>query len=134
MSTPPPEPLDRFTSPEEHDPEPVSRIVHVIDDAIPVTRFSDLTAALEALHGPDLRMGQGRWTRFEFRTYGRRCWCIACENIERTVVANILGHPVFDSTLIVCPDCGNKRCPRATHHDLDCTGSNLSGQPGSAYQ
>jgi hypothetical protein len=34
---------------------------------------------------------------------------------------------------IVCPTCGNKRCPKATRHDLDCTGSNEPGQPGSAY-
>jgi hypothetical protein len=35
--------------------------------------------------------------------------------------------------MIVCPTCGNKRCPKATHHDNACTGSNESGQPGSAY-
>jgi hypothetical protein len=35
--------------------------------------------------------------------------------------------------MIVCPTCGNKRCPKATDHRLDCTGSNEPGQPGSAY-
>lgn len=34
---------------------------------------------------------------------------------------------------IVCPTCGNKRCPKATHHDNQCTGSNEPGQPGSEY-
>lgn len=33
----------------------------------------------------------------------------------------------------VCPQCGNKRCPRATHHDNACTGSNEPGQEGSRY-
>ncbi|XKH58667.1 helix-turn-helix transcriptional regulator (plasmid) [Citricoccus nitrophenolicus] len=28
----------------------------------------------------------------------------------------------------VCPQCGNKRCPRADHHDYVCTGSNEPGQ------
>jgi uncharacterized OB-fold protein len=28
----------------------------------------------------------------------------------------------------VCPDCGNKRCPKATHHDWRCTGSNKVAQ------
>ncbi len=35
--------------------------------------------------------------------------------------------------MFLCPTCGNKRCPRATNHVLDCTGSNESGQPGSDY-
>lgn len=35
--------------------------------------------------------------------------------------------------MVVCSTCGNKRCPKATNHTLDCTGSNELGQPGSAY-
>lgn len=35
--------------------------------------------------------------------------------------------------MIVCPKCGNKRCPRASDHELECTGSNEPGQPGSVY-
>lgn len=35
---------------------------------------------------------------------------------------------------IVCDICGNKRCPHATDHELECTGSNDPGQPGSVYQ
>ncbi|MFO4449460.1 DUF551 domain-containing protein [Klebsiella quasipneumoniae subsp. quasipneumoniae] len=34
---------------------------------------------------------------------------------------------------VVCPDCGNKRCPRANNHRNACTGSNEPGQEGSAY-
>ena len=37
-------------------------------------------------------------------------------------------------TFIVCPNCGNKRCPRATDHDLACTNSNEPGQEGSRYK
>ena len=33
----------------------------------------------------------------------------------------------------VCPDCGNKRCPKATDHRLACTGSNAPNQPGSDH-
>lgn len=36
--------------------------------------------------------------------------------------------------MIVCPKCGNKRCPHASDHDLKCTSSNEPGQPGSIYQ
>ena len=38
-----------------------------------------------------------------------------------------------DSRFVVCPDCGNKRCPHANDHRHACTGSNESGQEGSAY-
>ncbi len=37
------------------------------------------------------------------------------------------------SQMVVCPTCGNKRCPKATHHDLTCTNSNEPGQSGSRY-
>ncbi|MEG8471476.1 hypothetical protein U4O80_05485 [Klebsiella pneumoniae] len=50
------------------------------------------------------------------------CWCRTC----RPVVLN-------DMRFVVCPDCGNKRCPRANDHRNACTGSNESGQEGSAY-
>lgn len=36
--------------------------------------------------------------------------------------------------MVVCGACGNKRCPHAADHNLDCTGSNDVGQPGSAYE
>jgi hypothetical protein len=35
--------------------------------------------------------------------------------------------------MIVCADCGNKRCPKATNHDNECTKSNDVMQPGSVY-
>nr|WP_309598205.1 DUF551 domain-containing protein [Klebsiella pneumoniae] len=50
------------------------------------------------------------------------CWCLTC----RHVVLN-------DMRFVVCPDCGNKRCPRANDHRNACTGSNEPGQEGSAY-
>lgn len=42
--------------------------------------------------------------------------------------------PSSASRLIVCPTCGNKRCPKASNHHLACTRSNDTGQPGSIYQ
>jgi hypothetical protein len=35
--------------------------------------------------------------------------------------------------MFLCPTCGNKRCPKATDHRLDCTDSNEPGQAGSDY-
>lgn len=50
------------------------------------------------------------------------CWCRTC----RPVAIN-------DMRFVVCPDFGNKRCPRANDHRNACTGSNETGQEGSAY-
>lgn len=36
--------------------------------------------------------------------------------------------------MVLCPACGNKRCPNAADHELGCTGSNEAGQAGSAYE
>lgn len=35
--------------------------------------------------------------------------------------------------MLLCPTCGNKRCPKASDHELTCSGSNEPGQPGSIY-
>ena len=40
---------------------------------------------------------------------------------------------MYMTQMIVCPNCGNKRCPKASDHDLECTGSNDPGQPGSVF-
>jgi hypothetical protein len=59
-----------------------------------------------------------------------QCWCYNC---NKDKVGNN-GLPVTAYTFIVCPECGNKRCPHATDHNLACTNSNESGQPGSRYE
>jgi hypothetical protein len=52
-------------------------------------------------------------------------------------LAREIGQPValeaLNRTMVVCPICGNKRCPHATDPALPCTGSNEPGQPGSIY-
>ena len=51
-----------------------------------------------------------------------QCWCHVCAPITWN---NML--------MILCPTCGNKRCPRASNHEHSCTGSNDPGQLGSEY-
>lgn len=50
------------------------------------------------------------------------CWCRTCRPVK-----------LNDMRFVVCPDCGNKRCPKANDHRNECTGSNEPGQQGSAY-
>lgn len=53
------------------------------------------------------------------------CWCHTCRPIN---------YRDPDSVYMrLCPECGNKRCPKATNHELDCTNSNESNQEGSIY-
>lgn len=51
-----------------------------------------------------------------------KCWCHICRPVK-----------ISDMRFVVCPDCGNKRCPHANDHRNACTGSNEPGQEGSAY-
>ncbi|WP_313021290.1 hypothetical protein [Atlantibacter hermannii] len=51
-----------------------------------------------------------------------KCWCHTCRPVTMT-----------DMRFVVCPECGNKRCPHANDHRNACTGSNEPGQEGSAY-
>lgn len=39
------------------------------------------------------------------------CWCETCRPIK-------MGK---DMRMVLCPECGNKRCPRATNHIYQCT-------------
>jgi len=55
----------------------------------------------------------------------RKCWCETCRPVSM--------YPPEDMRMPLCPDCGNKRCPRANDHRNACTGSNEPGQHGSAY-
>lgn len=41
--------------------------------------------------------------------------------------------PLEMRQMILCPTCGNKRCPHANDHKNICTNSNEPGQPGSYY-
>ena len=50
------------------------------------------------------------------------CWCRTCRPVN-----------MADMRFVICPDCGNKRCPKANDHRNTCSGNNESGQDGSAY-
>jgi hypothetical protein len=53
----------------------------------------------------------------------QECWCTTCRPIT-----------MADMRFVVCPDCGNKRCPKANDHRNACTNSNEVGQKGSSWE
>lgn len=61
-----------------------------------------------------------------------QCPCIRC--LEESDVRDERGWPIAGTRMILCPTCGNKRCPHASDHRHACTHSNKSGQPGSVYE
>ena len=60
---------------------------------------------------------------------------VLCE-CHRCIVENdrrVDGILLSMTKMILCPECGFKRCPKASDHRLACTGSNEAGQAGSIY-
>ena len=53
----------------------------------------------------------------------QECWCTTCRPIS-----------MADMRFVVCPDCDNKRCPKANDHRNACTNSNEVGQKGSSWE
>lgn len=63
-------------------------------------------------------------------TDDKACGCYTCVDAALSLL------PFPESIcfpFIVCPSCGNKRCPKATHHDNGCTRSNEPGQARSRF-
>jgi hypothetical protein len=58
-------------------------------------------------------------------------WCGRCHTcLDRSESAR---ERIF-RRMILCVTCRNKRCPKATDHELMCTNSNEPGQAGSIYE
>lgn len=73
----------------------------------------------------------------EVLSMAKRCYCSRCID-ERATADRAAGAPWSESLgsmgmMVLCETCGNKRCPHATFHGNECTGSNEPNQPGSAY-
>jgi hypothetical protein len=80
---------------------------------------------------PDSQLGMGQGG-YWVTTRGDWCPCITCENELAEDYERLTGD-WLNRGFIVCPECGNKRCPKATLHDNACTGSNEPGQQGSVF-
>lgn len=63
----------------------------------------------------------------------QQCNCRQCLRDRKEENPPGSGWPTELTMMILCPICGNKRCPHATNHRHACTGSNEPGQVGSAY-
>ena len=57
------------------------------------------------------------------------CECHRCRDIKQAEMTWL--ERMQKQIFVVCEICGNKRCPHATDHSLNCTNSNEPGQAGS---
>lgn len=103
-----------------------SRLLAVIREAIPLRNLATLSA-----NYPDARISPGQGG-FWVRSAGLDCDCHECFYALSREFADLTGD-WLQQHFIVCPDCGAKRCPKATDHRHGCTGSNEPGQKGSVY-
>lgn len=59
------------------------------------------------------------------KKYSKPCHCHKCQDGLR--------YKDRYARMVLCPKCGNKRCPKASNHELECSDSNEPGQVGSVY-
>lgn len=90
----------------------------------PIEIECDCRAAMLQGAEPDFREISNSSTKHfrENAETSTKCWRHTCRPVK-----------ISDMRFVVCPECGNKRCPHANDHRNACTGSNEPGQEGSAY-
>ncbi|WP_460821547.1 hypothetical protein [Lysobacter olei] len=86
-------------------------------DSVQAMRFETFDWTDDGERSVDVKMNGEKLCRLEVMP---ACWCLTCDPV--TV------------RMALCPDCGNKRCPKANDHRHACTGSNEPGQKGSAWE
>lgn len=94
----------------------------MIKGAEPVTTANKLRDAVETIRNSGIEIDAEKIFAERDALNAPDCWCRTCRPITLT-----------DMRFVVCPGCGNKRCPHANDHRNACTGSNDPGQEGSAY-
>lgn len=107
----------------------VARPVAWVPRPLPLSDFVGVNEKLTAEHGKDLYLREHA-NRFVVYTSGTVCGCSSClDELDKFLEPS----EALARFMVLCQDCGNKRCPKAAHHENGCTGSNEPGQPGSIY-
>lgn len=94
----------------------------MLQGAEPVTTVCKLRDAVETIRNSGIAIDAEKILAERDAFNAPDCWCRTCRPVT-----------ISDMRFVVCPECGNKRCPHANDHRHACTGSNEPGQEGSAY-
>lgn len=114
--------LDCLGDAEEALIEVVNRRAAMLQGAEPVTTAYKLRDAVDAIRNSGIAIDAEKILAERDALNAPDCWCRTCRPVT-----------ISDMRFVVCPECGNKRCPHANDHRHACTGSNEPGQEGSAY-
>lgn len=89
------------------------------------------TTALTAEHGPDLVLTQEHGVFIVWKPGGDRCRaCRTCLTAEHEDLMALDGHLHVFPGFVVCPECGDKRCPHGDDHREACTHAPPEPPPG----
>lgn len=123
------EQLDRYMATSDIYPQPEPVKTDAWPCLIAEADFEQNTITLE-MQCSDYKVGAGQhWLHTTppaapvQETVARYC-CHSCFKVSGGVMLD---------RMILCSECGNKRCPKASDHNFSCTGSNEPGQWGSIY-
>lgn len=94
----------------------------MLQGAKPVTTAYKLRDAVETIRNSGIEIDAEKIFAERDALNAPDCWCRTCRPVT-----------ISGMRFVVCPECGNKRCPHANDHRNACTGSNEPGQEGSAY-
>ena len=94
----------------------------MLQGAKPVTTAYKVRDAVETIRNSGIEIDAEKIFAERDALNAPDCWCRTCRPVT-----------ISDMRFVVCPECGNKRCPHANDHRNACTGSNEPGQEGSAY-
>lgn len=111
--------------------EPIARPIFSEPMPMDVARLGKISRALKALYPKQETTMTHCGRRMVFFTPGKSCNCHECEALLRPWLDEM--DALSWGGMILCPECGNKRCPKASDHEMECTGSNEPGQFGSRY-
>lgn len=119
-------------------PDLVEKLQHrpAMDSAVEVIRIlaekRDPMSYPAVVVGLDLRFDQtGRQENVEQNGNDGLIYCECHACIKERDLRGPGGFPLSSSKMILCPTCGNKRCPHAYNHRNECTNSNEPGQQGT---
>ena len=95
----------------------------MLQGAKPVTTAYKLRDAVETIRNSGIEIDAEKIFAERDALNAPDCWCRTCCPVT-----------ISDMRFVVCPECGNKRCPHANDHRNACTGSNEPGQEARIQQ
>lgn len=113
-----------------HAPQRVTRSVEAFKAWLTFGGAVEHPWAVCYARGVDVSALQGAYLPPTFAPEPVKCQCRQCTRERKDAV---YGIPPEFTRMILCDQCGNKRCPHANDHRHACTKSNELGQVGSAY-